>query len=90
MAVETPEYADMLRRMIRAYGRRVADADDYDLAEMADVMVEMNLAIQAAVDGQRAAGASWADIGRAFGITRQSAQERFGRADRVPAVASSV
>lgn len=75
---ETPEYAGMLRRMIRSYGRRVADADDVDLAEMAEVQAELTRAIQVAVDGQRANGASWAVIGRAFGITRQSAQERFG------------
>lgn len=75
---ETPEYAGMLQRMCRAYGRRVAQADVEDLAEMAGVLEALQEAIQVAVDGQRAAGASWADIGRAFGITKQSAHGRFG------------
>lgn len=84
---ETQDIADFLRRMLKAYGRRVADSDDYDLAEMADVMVEMENAMQAAVDGQRERGASWATIGSAFGITRQAAQQRFGRAsNRLTAV----
>lgn len=76
---ETPEYAGMLKRMTRRYGQRVADADPEDLAEMAEVLETFLDAVQVAVDGQRAAGASWADVGRAFGITRQSAQERFGK-----------
>lgn len=79
MSVETPEYAGMLKRMIRAYGRRVADADPEDLAEMAGVLEELLDAVQVAVDGQREQGWSWSVVGRAFGITKQSAQERFGR-----------
>ncbi len=30
------------------------------------------------VSGARAGGASWADVGEAFGVTRQSAHQRFG------------
>lgn len=78
--VETPEFAKMLQRMVRAYGRRVADADDVDLGQMAELVDELDAAVQAAVNGQRARGASWAEIGRAFGITRQAAQQRYGRA----------
>lgn len=90
MSVETPEFASMLRRMCRAYGRRVADADPEDLAEMSVVLDELLDAVQVAVDGQREAGGSWADIGRAFGITRQSAQERFGRNARNTSSRSAV
>lgn len=79
VSVETPEYAGMLKRMIRAYGRRVADADPEDLAAMAGVLEELLDAVQVAVDGQRAQGWSWAIVGRSLGITKQSAQERFGR-----------
>jgi len=32
----------------------------------------------ALVDDMRAAGASWADVGDTFGVTRQAAQQRFG------------
>ncbi|SHN33906.1 hypothetical protein [Cryptosporangium aurantiacum] len=36
-------------------------------------------ALQQAVDAARAAGKSWAEIGAALGVTRQSAHERFSR-----------
>ena len=79
MKVENDEYAKFCRRVIRAYARRVADADDVDLAEMVAVRDEMDRAIAAAVHGQRERwGASWADIGRGLGVTRQAAQMRFG------------
>lgn len=70
----------MLRRMIRAYGRRVADADDVDLAEMVALRAQLDEAIAAAVRGQREHhGASWADVARGLGTTRQAAQMRYGR-----------
>lgn len=82
--METPEYAAMLRRMIRAYARRVADADDVDLAEMLRVRDEMEQAVRDAVRGQRERhGRSWADIARGLGTTRQAAQMRFGDSARV-------
>lgn len=37
--------------------------------------------LDAAVTAGRAAGLSWADVGRAVGITRQSARERWGAHD---------
>lgn len=79
MRVETPEYASFCRRIIRAYARRVADADEVDLRDMIAVRDEMDAAIQAAVDGMRARGESWTYIGSGLGITRQAAQMRFGR-----------
>ncbi|ASR84000.1 hypothetical protein SEA_SWENSON_20 [Arthrobacter phage Swenson] len=76
---ETTEYAGMLRRMIRAYGRRVGDADVEDLAVMLEVQRELDAAIQAAVDSQRKNhGRSWADIARATGTSRQAAQKKYG------------
>jgi hypothetical protein len=36
-------------------------------------------ALDQAVNAARAAGASWTEIGRAAGITRQSARERWSR-----------
>lgn len=87
MSVETPEYAAMLRRMIRAYARRVADADDVDLAQMLQVRAELDDAIAAAVAGQRERhGRSWAEVARGLGVTRQAAQMRYGRSgDRIGA-----
>lgn len=82
MRVENDEYAKFCRRVIRAYARRVANADDVDLAEMVAVRDEMDRAIAAAVTGQRDLwGASWSDIGRALGTTRQAAQQRYGARD---------
>ncbi|MEB0001617.1 hypothetical protein QN357_01530 [Cryobacterium sp. RTC2.1] len=80
MAVETTEYLAMLGRMIRAGGRRVADADEFELAALLRLRVELDSAIQTAVLGQRSSlGRSWAWVGDALGITRQAAQQRYGR-----------
>ncbi|QXG07714.1 hypothetical protein [Curtobacterium phage Penoan] len=79
MAVETPEYAAMLRRMIRNYGRRVADADPIDLAEMLTLADVLSTATQLAVDGMRDRGLSWAEIAEPTGFTRQNAYARWGK-----------
>lgn len=68
------------RRFIRAAGRNTADADEHELAELVALRDELEAAIRVAVAGQRRWGRSWAYIGAALGITRQSAQERYGRA----------
>lgn len=75
---ETTEYAAMLRRMIRAYARRVADADEADLAEMVALREQLEDAISIAVRGQRAQGHSWSYIARGLGTTRQAAHQRYG------------
>lgn len=79
MAVETPEFGSMVRRMIRAYGRRVADADPEDLADMVTLRDELEQAILLAVDGQRRRDVSWAVLGDALGISRQGAFQRYGK-----------
>lgn len=76
---EVMEYAAMMRRMIRAHGRRVAGADVEDLTELIALRDELDRAIQTAVDGQRNdLGRSWAEIARATGVTRQAAHARWG------------
>lgn len=77
---ETPEYAGMVRRIIRAHGRRVAGADPEDLAQLVAIRAELDHAIAVAIQGQRRNGFSWADIGRGLGVTRQAAQMTWGRA----------
>jgi hypothetical protein len=78
--VETPEYAAMVRRMLLAHGRRVADADPEDLAEMVALREVLEAAIGDAVRGQRARhGRSWADLARCLGVTRQAVYLRYGR-----------
>jgi hypothetical protein len=77
MAVETMDYLSMVRRMIRAAGKRVAWADEPELRELVDMRKHLDEAIQHAVERQRDRGVTWQRIGDALGITRQAAQERF-------------
>jgi len=76
---ETMEYLAAARRFIAAAGRRVADADEFELAELVALRDDLEDAIALAIAGQRSYGRSWAHIGNALGITRQSAQERYAR-----------
>ena len=78
--VENGEYAAFARRVLRAYARRVADGDVEALAVMLGLAAEIDDAIAQAVTGLRASGYSWAEIGSRLGITRQAAQQRWGRA----------
>lgn len=78
--METPEYAAMMRRLVRRYGERVGEADPVDLATMLEVRDAFDAAIDAAVAGQSEAGFSWREIAEALGTTRQAAWQRFGRA----------
>lgn len=81
--VENDEFRAAITRMIRAYGVRVAEADDFDLAEMVTLRDVLEDAIGAAITGQRSNyGYSWAVIGDALGITRQAAQQRYGAKER--------
>ena len=76
---ETTEYAGMVRRIVLAHGRRVADADEVDLAELVAIRDVLEQAIATAVQGQRENhGASWADVARGLGTTRQYAQRVYG------------
>lgn len=77
MSVETPEFLAMLSRQIKAAGRRVAEADEPELAQLATLVDELDQAMRTAITGQRASGRSWTDIGRALGITKQTAHERY-------------
>jgi ABC-type Na+ transport system ATPase subunit NatA len=81
-AVETPEFAAMMARMARAWSRRVAQADTYDLAEMIEFGRTFEDAIAAAIRGGREVqpeAFSWSAIGEAAGISRQAAQQRWGK-----------
>ena len=76
--VENDEYALFLRRVIRAYSRRVAAGDIEAVADMTAIADEIGTAIQDAITGLRATGYSWADIALRLNITRQAAQQRWG------------
>jgi hypothetical protein len=66
-------------RVIRAHGRRVAEGDVEGLAELVDLVAELDAAMQAAVDGLRQVGYSWAEIASRLGTTRQAAHQRWSR-----------
>jgi hypothetical protein len=76
---ENPEYAAFARRILRAYSRRVATGDVESLTHMISLADDINDAIAQAVAGLRDAGYSWAEIGSRLGVTRQAAQQRWGR-----------
>lgn len=75
---ETPEFANMVERLIRAYGKRVGAADEVDLARMVEIRQAFDDAIRDAVWRQREDGRSWAEIAAGLGTTRQAAQMRYG------------
>jgi hypothetical protein len=77
--VENDEYAAFTRRVLRAYARRIATGDIEALTLMLGLSAEIDTAIGQAVTGLRSFGYSWADIGSRLGITRQAAQQRWGR-----------
>jgi hypothetical protein len=76
--VENDEYAAFLRRVIRAYSRRIADGDIEAIAAMNRLATDLEDATRQAITGLRGFGYSWADIAMRLGITRQGAQQRWG------------
>lgn len=75
--METPEYAAMMRRLVRRYGVRVGQGDPVDLTTMAELVDELDTALRVAVAGLHEAGFSWREIGEGLGITKQAALMRF-------------
>lgn len=76
--VENTDYAAFAHRVISAHGRRVADGDIESLTELADLANHLDITIHLAIQGLRAHGFSWTDIGRGLGISKQAAQQRWG------------
>jgi hypothetical protein len=76
--IENDEYVAFIRRILRAYSRRVGDGDVEALGLMLELAEEIDTATAEAVKSLRAHGYSWAEIGSRLGITRQAAQQRWG------------
>lgn len=76
--VETTSFLQAARRFIRAAGRRVADADEIELADLLSLYPVLDEAVGTAIQGMRSRGCSWAYIAKATGTTRQGAQQRWG------------
>ena len=75
--VENDEYGAFARRVLRAYGRRIAAGDIDAITELRQLAEEVESALGRAVLGLRLLGYSWADIGKRLGVTRQTAHERW-------------
>ena len=78
--VENDEYGAFVRRVLRAYSRRVGDGDVEALVLLVGLAEEIDAAMAEAVTGLRTQGYSWAEIGARLGISRQAAQQRWGAA----------
>jgi hypothetical protein len=78
--IENDQYAAFVRRLIAAYSRRVAAGDIDAITAMTSIAAELDDATAEAMTGLRAAGFSWADIAARLGVTRQAAQQRWGKA----------
>lgn len=79
--VETEDFGAMVRRMVKAYRRRVGEGpgDIASLRQLAELADEVDQAIRAAAQDLHDAGHSWTEIGDALGVSRQAARQRFGR-----------
>jgi DNA-directed RNA polymerase specialized sigma24 family protein len=75
--IENDEYAAFVRRVLRAYGRRIATGDIDAISELNTLFGEVEAALGSAVLGLRLLGYSWADIGKRLGVTRQAVHERW-------------
>jgi len=79
--VENDQYAAFVRRVMRAYGRRVADGDVEALADLVALASQVDAALQDAVNGLRRYGYAWSEIAAVLGVSRQAAQQRWGRGE---------
>lgn len=89
MSVETPEFAAMVARMVRALGRRVGEGDPVDLLELTALYGELDAALRAAVAEQRETGFSWGEIAAGLGVSRQTAHQRFSTGSGMVGVADA-
>lgn len=78
--VETDVYGGFVRRILRAYGRRVGAGDVAALPELVALRKELDATIADAVAQLRAEpwSYSWAQVGEALGMSRQQAQRDYG------------
>jgi hypothetical protein len=75
--VENDDYARFVRRVITAYGRRIASGDIEGLATLVELSHQLDDVVEHAILGLRDSGFSWNDIGTRLGISRQAAHQRW-------------
>lgn len=73
--------APMVRRMLAAYGRTVADGDPADLADLLAIAAQLDTIIGDVVAHMRTHSEfTWQSLADAAGLaSRQAAQQRWGR-----------
>jgi hypothetical protein len=78
--METSEYDAFAKRIVRAYGRRVADDDVEYLADLSSLTAEVDKAMRVAIAGLRDGPGhySWGEIARVLGVSPQAARQRYG------------
>lgn len=77
--IQLPELADALGRLAEALDRRSGDvaASHLDMAVLADsISHQLRGLAELLVMRARSDGVTWADVGAAFGVTRQAALRR--------------
>src|SRR4051794_6610027 len=83
--VENAQFDAFVRRILRAYARRVAAGDVEALASLSLLSSEVDAVTRLAVAGLRKPpySYSWSEIADRLGVTKQAAQMRYGeRTDR--------
>lgn len=83
--VENAQFDAFVRRILRAYARRVAAGDVEALASLSQLSSEVDAVTRLAVAGLRKApySYSWSEIAARLGTSKQAAQMRYGdRTDR--------
>src|SRR5918999_579010 len=78
--VENPEFDAFVRRILRAYARRVAAGDVEALRSLALLSSEVDAVTRLAVAGLLTSpySYSWSEIADRLGVTKQTAHERYG------------
>jgi hypothetical protein len=71
------EFKGFARRMIRAYGRRAADADPWVLGDLVAIQAEMDEVILKVISALRGNGYTWGEIGEELGLTKQACFNRY-------------
>lgn len=76
---ENDEFAAFTRRIMRAYGRRVADGDIAALRGLVELREELDAQIDATVAELRGPkwNYSWSRIGEELGMSKQAAHNRW-------------
>src|SRR5919202_5417278 len=78
--VENPEFDAFVRRILRAYARRVAAGDVEALRSLALLSSEVDAVTRLAIAGLRTSpySYSWSEIADRLGVSKQAAQMRYG------------